>query len=172
MQATAKIVYPTIVVAQQLGAICGATLATHTRAFGFPVLFLVQAGIVVACALLMGNMFSTRERLKARRGGGGGGGHLPRCTTHYSPVPRAQAAKSVLTVPAPPAPRTSTGMLEGLSLIATRSYVAGILVISTFAEIVSTIMDYQVRIARTCTSLGLLVNALRLTRKVPLFCDR
>lgn len=39
-----------------------------------------------------------------------------------------------------------TGLLEGIRLIGTRKYVFGITVISTFAEIVSTIMDYQMKV--------------------------
>jgi hypothetical protein len=106
-------VYPAIVIFQQLGAIGGATLATYTKTFGFAVLFFGQTANILLAVLLMSRALANHERRNA-----------------VLEVLDAKSGTRTRTETPP------TGFLEGLRLIYHSSYVRGICVISTFAEIV------------------------------------
>lgn len=114
--------YPIIVIFQQLGAIGGATVATHTKTFGFAPLFLAQTVNIVLAVALMHRTLSLHER-------------------QASVTNALGASNSFVRKTAAP-----TSFLEGLYLIYRSPYVLGICVISTFAEVVSTIMDFQMKL--------------------------
>ena len=121
--ADAPQLYPVIVIFQQLGAIAGSTLATYTATFGFPALFFLQTANTVLAVALMFRVLRRHEQRAAGPHGPAGAGDL-----------RVR----------PDEP--STGFLEGLRIILRSSSVLGIFVISTFAEVVSTVMDFQMKV--------------------------
>eukprot|EP00048_Salpingoeca_helianthica_P005569 m.89185 g.89185 ORF g.89185 m.89185 type:complete len:458 (-) comp13646_c0_seq1:22-1395(-) len=115
---TARNVYPKLVISQQLGAVAGATLATFTETFGFPVFFALQGLNVLATSTVLHFALDIHERRTS----------FSRALDRDRKVARPQ-----------------TGFLEGLRLICTRPYVLAVLVVSTFAAAVLTIMDFQMK---------------------------
>lgn len=115
---SARNVYPKLVIFQQLGAVAGATLATFTETFGFSLLFALQGLNVIATAVVLQLALDIHERR----------------------VSFSRALERDRKVARP-----STGFLEGLKLIGTRPYVLAVLIVSTFAAAVLTIMDFQMK---------------------------
>ena len=137
----APVAYPLVVIAQQLGAIAGASLATYTSAMGFVALFTLQACTCIAIAVL------TRAALDANAARREGGGARPPKQLETSALGDSSGGGGVVVggnVSNNKA-NNNAGLLEGLWLIAAHRYVAGIAIISTFAEVVSTIMDFQMK---------------------------
>jgi len=116
--ASAKKGFPFIIFAAQFGSIAGPTLATQAEVFGLPMLM----AIGVCCMLVVICLIAMVVRLDPAEMIADGAGK----SNKESKKP--------------------TGMLEGLRLLFTKPYVAGIFGIATLYEVVGTIMDFQMKV--------------------------
>ena len=113
--ASAKKGYFLIVAGAQLGAIAGPFLSWNANFLGLPFLFFV------ATLCIIGLMFVIRHFKKV--------------------MPEEQLIGSKYDK----APEEKTGFWQGLKLILTRSYLFGVFLLVAFFEIVTTIVDYQMK---------------------------
>ena len=160
-KATAAHVYPLAVVVCQLGAITGASLATRTASLGFGFMFFVGAaavaGVIVTSSAAVSYAAASAAAAPSEAAEAGllSGGQLAAQIETLEDKNAPQAAASASHLPPPRGGRGSaaqrrqrrqTGLLEGLIIIGTDTYVGGILVVSTFAELIGTILDYQMKV--------------------------
>ncbi|HBS47765.1 TPA: hypothetical protein DEO28_01980 [Candidatus Dependentiae bacterium] len=110
----AKKGYGMIFTFAQLGLILGTGLvATYLKTLGFGVLFAIGGLSICLMPFFL------------------------KCYVKHSPVVKVKKADA--SGPKPP----KTGMLEGLKLLLSRPYVAGLLVVTTMYEIINTIVEFQ-----------------------------
>jgi len=116
---SAKKGYPFIVFGAQFGSITGPLLAANAAIFGVPAL-MIFGSIGIFC--MLGLMY------------------------YYSnTVPNHLTGFDQEETPDGEAPKR-TGILEGLRLLFSHKYIAGIFCIATFYEFVGTILDYQMKV--------------------------
>ncbi len=113
---SAKRGFALIVSGAQIGGIFGPTLARYSQELGLPVLFWISAVGILIVPIAIKLYMMFGQ------------------SADYSEVFHDE--KSVGT----------TGILEGLKLLLTRSYLLGIFAIATFYEVIGTIMDYQMKV--------------------------
>jgi AAA family ATP:ADP antiporter len=116
--ASAKRGYPIIIAGAQVGGIVGPWLVTYAESLGLTLLALVAVGAI--CAIMLMVMYFM-------------------LVTPASELHSGSKADS--------SSKKKTGFLEGLRLILTRPYILGIFAIVTLYEVVSTIVDYQMKMA-------------------------
>ncbi|KNC77073.1 hypothetical protein SARC_10458 [Sphaeroforma arctica JP610] len=104
-------------ISMQVGAILGSLIAVETKNVSFSNQFYIQGLSVVANAVLV--YFALL-------------GHVD--------------AKEEIREPKSGDKKEATGLFEGLRLIATDRYVMAITVVSTFTEVIFTIMDFQMKV--------------------------
>lgn len=118
----AAAVYPLAVVVCQVGALSGAASAKFTPTFGFPAMLFATAclaGVVIA-------LFSLGMRLL-----------VPPENESGFAQKKSEGKKDV---------KKKASLWDGLVLIGTNRYVASITVVSTFAELIGTVLDYQMKV--------------------------
>lgn len=94
-------------------------MATTTKTFGFPALFALESVLCGVAIMLLNSAFNSaaHQEHKEATGAAPAGGGKP-----------------------------NTGLLEGIRLVGRHRYVLAIAVISTFSEVVGTIMDYEMKV--------------------------
>lgn len=114
---SAKKGYPFIVFGAQFGSIAGPTLAANASVFGVQgLMYIGSFGIMTMIALIFYYVSS-----------------LP---PHLTGVEEENEGKSA----------KKTGVLEGVRLLFSHKYIAGIFCVATFYEFVGTILDYQMKV--------------------------
>ncbi len=113
--ASAKRGYGLIFALGQLGAIGGPTLTTYASVLGLPTLTFM-GGIAVGFVPVLMYIFMS-----------------------------AVSPEEMVSDPYVSDKKKKTGLFEGLRLILTRSYIMGILVVSTVYEVINTVIDYQLK---------------------------
>jgi AAA family ATP:ADP antiporter len=114
---SAKRGYALIMTGAQLGSVSGPFLAWHAKSIGLPILFGV-ATVSILCLMLMIRYF---VRLFPRE--------------QWLGTRKKTAPKK----------RLKTGFWEGAKLLVTKPYLFGIFLLVSFFEIVTTIVDYQMK---------------------------
>lgn len=135
-KASAPLLYPLITVVCQVAAICGATTATFAKQAGFAALFLLAALCCLGIVLCVAAAFSGLRRAPLP-------GLLPVQKQHDQSCPSNGAQELMephLTSEA------ETGLWEGLRLVFDTEYVLSIMVVSTFCEVIATILDFQMKV--------------------------
>lgn len=112
---SAKRGYPLVIAGAQVGSILGSLMTMYTKYFGSEIIFVLGACMVAAIAVMV--------------------------FVYLAVVP----ASSRMSINKQDDSAKKTGMTEGLKIILTRPYVAGILVLSTVYEIIGTIAEYQMK---------------------------
>ena len=112
---SAKKGYFLIVAGAQLGAIIGPFLAWHANFFGLPFLFFVSTLCIIGLMLVIRHFKKT--------------------------MPEEQLIGSKYDK----RPQEKTGFWQGLKLVFTRSYLFGVFLLVAFFEVVTTIVDYQMK---------------------------
>jgi ATP:ADP antiporter, AAA family len=112
---SAKRGYFLIVAGAQLGAIVGPFLAWNAQTLGLPLLFFIATLCIVALMLVIKHFKKT----------------MPQDLLIGSKYDKR--------------PEEKTGFMEGLKLILTRSYLFGLFLLVAFFEVVTTIVDYQMK---------------------------
>lgn len=112
---SAKKGYFLIIAGAQLGAIIGPFLTWNANFFGLPLLFFIATMCIVALLLVI---------------------------RHFHKI---MPAELLIGSKYDKRPEEKTGFLQGLKLILTRSYLFGIFLLVALFEIVTTIVDYQMK---------------------------
>ncbi|KJE90234.1 hypothetical protein CAOG_01575 [Capsaspora owczarzaki ATCC 30864] len=132
----APFVFSRVNTVMQLGAVLGATLATYAKELGIPQLCFFQVVVLGAVLLASRQAFLLSDEIQDEA-------ELAKRKKEDASAPtNATNAPHAHHVPK----ETSTDLTTGLRLVFTHPYVASLLVISTAAEVVSTVMDYQLKV--------------------------
>mmetsp|Transcript_3699 Transcript_3699/g.10625 ORF Transcript_3699/g.10625 Transcript_3699/m.10625 type:complete len:580 (-) Transcript_3699:238-1977(-) len=132
---TAKSSYGIIIALAQVGAIAGASVATHARVLHSYGIFLLGAAPPVAAAFMLRRVAKRAAALKGESDADGGGGGESR---KKAPVRSASQVAG-----------GGSGIFDaawsGLRLVITDPYVLGLLLVSSISEVVLTVLDFQLK---------------------------